>query len=139
METDEIKLCKNGHLMTINNTYIRKNGYEECKECHRIYMRRYIKDHPKYRKRKLETQRNSPEISRKSVSKWKLKNRIKDEAHMKIRSAVKNGLIKRGVCEICGSTKTEGHHDDYNKPLEVRWLCKQHHKDEHRKIKLNKS
>lgn len=32
-------------------------------------------------------------------------------------------------CEKCGSTtKVHRHHDDYSKPLEVRWLCHEHHK-----------
>jgi hypothetical protein len=36
-------------------------------------------------------------------------------------------------CEICGKTEDiERHHEDYSKPLEVRWLCKSHHLDIHR-------
>ncbi len=31
-------------------------------------------------------------------------------------------------CEVCG-TIAEAHHDDYSKPLEVRWLCSVHHKE----------
>jgi hypothetical protein len=30
-------------------------------------------------------------------------------------------------CEVCGATKVEKHHPDYSKPLEVRWLCREHH------------
>lgn len=34
-------------------------------------------------------------------------------------------------CEICGNSVTERHHDDYSKPFQIRWLCKQHHNQHH--------
>lgn len=40
------------------------------------------------------------------------------------------GLLARQACECEGddcSGKVEKHHDDYDKPLEVRWLCRAHH------------
>jgi len=44
-----------------------------------------------------------------------------------VAQAIKDGL-KRGPCESCGSTSfIEAHHDNYNKPLEIRWLCRSHH------------
>src|SRR5262245_57418077 len=39
---------------------------------------------------------------------------------------LKRGKIKRQPCEVCGST-AQMHHDDYSRPLEVRWLCRPHH------------
>ena len=42
--------------------------------------------------------------------------------------AVKGGILKRGCCEFCGDPKTEAHHEDYSKPLQVRWLCSKHHR-----------
>ena len=37
------------------------------------------------------------------------------------------------TCEIEGCfVLGERHHDDYNKPLEIRWLCRNHHKEYHR-------
>lgn len=49
------------------------------------------------------------------------------------RGAVRRGELKRHPCEECGNQKSHGHHDDYGKPLEVRWLCAKHHRWEHMK------
>ena len=49
------------------------------------------------------------------------------KARQMLRNAVAAGSIVRGPCEVCGGTNTEGHHDDYNKPLTARWFCHQHH------------
>lgn len=57
----------------------------------------------------------------------------KISARRKMNNAITAGKLHLGPCEVCGSTiKIEGHHDDYSKPLEVRWLCHEHHVDEHR-------
>lgn len=55
----------------------------------------------------------------------------KHSAHKAVRKAVKSGVLLRTPCEVCGSTRVEGHHDDYRKPLDVRWLCKKHHAQVH--------
>jgi hypothetical protein len=41
----------------------------------------------------------------------------------------------KSPCEVCGNQKAEAHHDDYSKLLEVRWLCDEHHKQHHRKMR----
>ncbi len=61
------------------------------------------------------------------VRKWQINNREKINAHAKVHRAVKNGtLIRSKTCELCGTDKgkMEGHHDDYSKPLDVKWLCR---------------
>ena len=35
-------------------------------------------------------------------------------------------------CEICGSLTTHRHHEDYSKPLDIRWLCSRHHAARHK-------
>ena len=54
--------------------------------------------------------------------------------------AVHRGILENSeVCEDCGQTKTfedgrtgiQAHHDDYDKPLEVRWLCQKCHHEWH--------
>lgn len=51
----------------------------------------------------------------------------KHKARMYVQTELRARRISRGICEVCGILKTEAHHDDYLKPLEVRWLCKPHH------------
>ena len=56
----------------------------------------------------------------------------KYNAHRKLRYAIICGDIVKGSCENCWSEENiHGHHDDYLKPYEVRWLCVKHHKQWH--------
>lgn len=48
--------------------------------------------------------------------------------------AIQRQELIRQHCEICGAINTEAHHNDYNKPLDVRWLCFKHHRELHSKI-----
>ena len=47
--------------------------------------------------------------------------------------AVKKGLLTRPkFCSVCGrEVFVEAHHEDYNKPLEVIWVCKSCHENIH--------
>lgn len=59
-------------------------------------------------------------------------DRLKDIAHAATTRAIRLGILTRQPCEECGSsTKVEAHHDDYTKPLQIRWLCKLCHADHH--------
>lgn len=60
-------------------------------------------------------------------------NPEKYSAHIKTGNAIRDGKLMRQPCEVCGKAKAQAHHDDYSKPLEVRWLCVKHHNEHHRK------
>lgn len=47
--------------------------------------------------------------------------------------AIQRGELEKGPCEVCGAEKVDAHHEDYTKPLDVRWLCSKHHAEVHRK------
>lgn len=48
------------------------------------------------------------------------------------KNAVARGKLVPQPCERCGSEKhVEKHHEDYARPLDVRWLCRGCHKAEH--------
>lgn len=49
-----------------------------------------------------------------------------------VNNAVRDGRLVREACEVCGAQPAEAHHDDYSKPLHVRWLCPLCHKGLHR-------
>lgn len=55
----------------------------------------------------------------------------KVRAHYAVRRALAAGDLVRMPCEQCGEPKADAHHDDYNKPLSVRWLCRSHHAEWH--------
>jgi hypothetical protein len=42
-----------------------------------------------------------------------------------------HGTLIPQPCEVCGATKVHAHHDDYSRPLDVRWLCPLRHRHQH--------
>ena len=54
---------------------------------------------------------------------------LHDQARTKVRSAILAGKLNRKPCQKCGATDVQAHHVDYNKPLDVTWLCLVHHKE----------
>jgi hypothetical protein len=58
----------------------------------------------------------------------------KYKAHNMVNNAVRDGKLFSLPCEVCISTNDlHAHHDDYLKPLNVRWLCVTHHSEWHKK------
>lgn len=55
----------------------------------------------------------------------------KKKARNMVGARVANGTIIPQPCEKCGALPSEAHHDDYSKPLEIRWLCQTHHLAHH--------
>lgn len=78
-------------------------------------------------------------------AKWRAANPQEVWAQAALRSALKKGLIARGPCERCGAVHdvdgaiVDGHHSDYSRPAQVTWLCRGHHKAEHRRLKAEGS
>tara|TARA_R110000764_G_scaffold119015_1_gene206561 strand:+ start:703 stop:1122 length:420 start_codon:yes stop_codon:yes gene_type:complete len=57
----------------------------------------------------------------------------KYKAHTMINNAIRDGRLFKMPCEACKSeVNVHAHHDDYSKPLNVRWLCSAHHSQWHR-------
>jgi ribosomal protein S27AE len=70
--------------------------------------------------------------SSKAKKVWQSRNTLKRKAHVIIGNAIRDGRLEKQPCEICGDAQVHAHHDDYAKPLDVRWLCITHHNEWHR-------
>lgn len=102
-----------------------KNPSEEVKKRKKEYYQKWKNTEAakRYRKEKL------PEIRKKYEKHRKASSKVTD--------AVRSGkLIKPDNCTLCLSKENiEGHHPDYDKPLEVIWLCRKCHRAIHKSMK----
>lgn len=65
---------------------------------------------------------------------YRKRNKEKIACHNYVAMAIKFGhLIRPETCDRCKNNCTpQAHHNDYTKPLEVVWLCRKCHGEEHR-------
>lgn len=108
----------------------RKAVYKQDPEKYREYNRTYLK---KWRAANPDKQPHTAEYS--ANYRKRPIPRFKTSVRIKVYQAIKLGKLQRQNCETenC-SVLGEAHHDDYNKPLDVRWLCKTHHELFHHPI-----
>lgn len=128
-----------------------KGGYlNKCIECVKLYERErgkkpHVREYDRRRyhtnpERKLKNQLSfknwalkNPEKVAESKLNWIKRNPEKRKAHIMVWSALRSGKLIKKPCEVCGKQKVQAHHSDYTKPLEVQWLCTEHHAREHQK------
>ena len=115
-----------------------------CKECvkssvranraakadyYRAYDRKRYRDDPERKARCQEMGRTTPMSER--VRKQRERRRAephKNAARVAVYKAIKNGQLVRGDCYFCGSSeRIQAHHEDYDHPLDVVWLCSSCH------------
>lgn len=114
------------------------DGYlNKCKECakndvssHRLENIDRIRQYDRDRGKRPERIRAGVEITRL----WRAEDKRRQKAHNAVYSAVKIGKLIRQSCCRCGDKKTVAHHEDYDKPLDVMWLCAKCHKQRHKEI-----
>lgn len=82
-----------------------------CKACHAAYMREHRPKH--------------------SALPPDARQRANARAYANVYQ--RRGLLLPKPCEKCGSEDVQKHHDDYSKPLEVRWFCRACHLGFHAK------
>lgn len=104
----------------LNSEYYRDYEQRRNQLDHRVKMRKNY--------RKTQACKNSENATN---ANWRFNNPKKRRVHTLTRKAIKSGQILKQPCEKCGKEYVHAHHDDYNKPLSVRFLCPKHHREWH--------
>ena len=109
--------------------YVMKCEYERNKHnfCSTKCLHTFAKSVSGFRVRKVNVN---------SFSKEEINKRAK--ASSALRHAVRDNKIEVGKCLLCNKKIVHGHHYDYDKPLDVIWLCEDHHYSLHKGINILK-
>jgi hypothetical protein len=114
------------------------DGYlNKCKECSKLDANNHRANNlEKVRAYDKERNKNKDRIALASaVTKiWRAEDNRRSKAHNAVARAIKCGDLVRLDCFRCGSEKTVAHHEDYDKPLDVVWLCQPCHKQRHKEL-----
>lgn len=110
----------------------------KCKECAKKDVRdNYFADIPK--RQEYERNRSQRKLRKEMKLEYQRRSRAKhptrNAGYLQVHRAIASGQITRKPCEVCGDPNSHAHHDDYSKPLDVRWLCRKHHQMHHGKLK----
>ena len=82
-----------------------------------------------------EFRKRNPQKNREKNQIWREQHPEKNSAHKAVAYALARGRIERKPCERCGKHgRVHAHHDDYSRPLDVMWLCPNHHRERHREL-----
>ena len=104
----------------------------KCKTCQKVYDKARSKDKSREEARRIYAQTEEGRLAgNRAKAAYRKRNPKKTRAHAILGRAVRAGNIKRGPCESCGHENVEAHHDDYDTPLSIRWLCAKHHTQWH--------
>lgn len=74
------------------------------------------------------------EAHNRATKQWNISHPNRRAASHIFNNALRDGKVRRHPCFVCGA-KAHAHHPDYDRPLDVMWLCPKHHKKTHQLIK----
>jgi hypothetical protein len=109
----------------------------KCKECNKkdVHKNRidkidYYREYDRNRAKQPHRIKLALEINKQ----WRAEDKRRAQCHNAVARAIRKGELVPKNCERCESEKTIAHHEDYNKPLDVMWLCQPCHKQRHKEI-----
>lgn len=118
--------CKTTKDLKANSVTTAGNIVYLCRNCNTQRLREYRKTH--------NGKNNVYKAVKKSIKKFP----ERQSARKKVYYALKVGhIIKPKICELCLNKKELfGHHEDYKKPLDVMWICRNCHNEQHKVLEF---
>lgn len=116
--------------------YIKKwdaKNKDKRRESTKRSMQKWRDENPERAAIKMRNWRSeNKEKSIAHVNQYKKSNPEKAKAHSIVKKAIRKKELMRMPCEVCGNIKSQAHHENYNRPLDVNWLCQKHHSERHK-------
>ena len=156
----DMKICKKCGNNRKNSSFYKSNN-STCKYCIIEYNKKYQDSYRVQKKESIKAYRtkyradNKDKLSEyyrewyskngrkrssvyvEKITEWQENNPEKKAAAYAVNLEVSRGnIVRPTICSACGEKrKVVGHHYDYERPLDVVWLCYSCHKFEHNKTK----
>ena len=137
--------CKSCEIEKEENDFYK--GSRVCKKCRIQLIKEWKKNNPEkvkasVKKRRKECHGEILERERKyreDNSEDRVHATIEGRARKQVWNATKKGILTRPKrCQMCSvECKPEAHHADYNRPLEVIWVCRLCHGGIHIALRKN--
>lgn len=139
---NQCKVCsslyKKQHYLNNREKYLERSKNQKIKDPvkYKEYLKSYYREHSEERKisDKDYAKKNREKINAYQRY-WRSlpQNSVKKDAWKMVQLALKFNILQRpNCCSNCGvKCKPEAHHNDYNKPLDIVWLCKSCHEKVH--------
>lgn len=110
-----------------------KDGHlNKCKMCQCAATRKnYLEkpeEHAAYERKRFKTKHRKEKV-KVYIRHHRERHPDRHAARQALSNAVRDGKVIRQPCVACGNPKSQGHHTDYAKQLDVVWMCFKCHRE----------
>ena len=109
----------------------------KCKSCTKLDANKHRADNLE-KVREYDRERSKyphrVELHREQTKMWRSADKRRAKCHRAVAYAIKTGKLTRVPCVRCEEVKSLAHHENYDEPLNVVWLCQPCHKQRHKEL-----
>lgn len=130
MKDGRLGKCKECCKSDVTNNRIAKVEYYREFDRRRANLPHRVKARQEYQKTPRGRQ-----CLRKCAEAWAARNPRKRTTQIAFGNALRDGKMVKQPCVRCGALEVHGHHENYDLPFVVVWLCPLHHSERHKEMR----